>query len=297
MKLLRCLAVILILLTGIIPSVVLAGPSADVVITATPMVTTGISNFTITYTSHTQMDLSWSYSALAVQIMIRAKYGGYPADIPDEDTAPTDGYLVYYGAGVAISDTSMDFDQNPGPLYYKAWGQKATGKWYVTTSTGWKESTGMVLLTLALLAISLTIAMFLSRNAMLGFPCVIFWVILGAYAYTLSTTPWGDWQYFLFFGSFGMAIFCAFAAFGLREQKDTGTDEDEFIDEKGGDKEQYYGEIKEQARRANTDDFPSDDIDSPPKPSVRTRMLHKRANERKTGADRPKRRFRWGEFK
>ena len=79
---------------------------------------------------------------------------------------------------------------------------------------------------------------FATRQMMLGFPCAIFWFVAGAQAYTLSTVPWGDIYFYVFFASaFGMTIFCAFAAYGLREKKDSGTDEDEYIDEKGGSPE------------------------------------------------------------
>jgi hypothetical protein len=148
MKLLRCLAVIIILAISIMPIAVLAGTSVNVTITATPMFTAGITSFTITYISETQIDLDWTVDASVDQVMIRAKYGEYPANIPDEDTAPTDGYLVYYGNGLAASDTSMDFDSNLGTLYYKAWAQKADGHWYVATSTGFKESEVVALILL-----------------------------------------------------------------------------------------------------------------------------------------------------
>ena len=88
----------------------------------------------------------------------------------------------------------------------------------------------------------LTFTMFHTRQMMLGFPCGIFWAITGGYCYGQSTTTW-DTHYFLFFASFGMAIFCMYAAFGLREEKDTETDEGEYLDE-GKDKTQYIDEVK-----------------------------------------------------
>ena len=91
-------------------------------------------------------------------------------------------------------------------------------------------------------AVALTWVMFTSRNSMLGFPSGIFWAILGGHAYTVSIATW-DIYYFLFFASFGMAIFCMYAAFALREEKDTETDEGEYLDE-GKDKTQYIDEVK-----------------------------------------------------
>jgi len=141
-------------LIGIIlpSSVVLAAESVDVTVVATPLFTGGITNFTIIYVSETQLDFSWGYSGDTDRIMIRAQYGGYPDDIPNEDTAPSDGYLIYYGNGVSASDFSVNFDDNPGPLYVRAWGQRTNDKWSTTPAEGWKESEIMTLLAFIALA-------------------------------------------------------------------------------------------------------------------------------------------------
>ena len=148
MKLLRYWAVILILIVCLIPTTVLADAAVNVLITATPMFSAGITSFTVTYITDTQMDLDWTVDPTVDKVMVRAKYGEYPADIPNEDTAPTDGYLVYYGFDFSTVDTSMDFDSNLGILYYKAWAQKPDGHWYVNTSTDYKESAVVTLILL-----------------------------------------------------------------------------------------------------------------------------------------------------
>ena len=132
----------------LIPVVVMADTSVSVTVTAVPIVSGGISNFTIVYVSDTQLDLSWTLYGSAVNIMIRGKYGDYPDDIPNINTAPSDGYLVYYGSGNSVSDTSMDFDQSLGILYYRAWAQKGDGTWVLAPSEGWKESEVLTLLLL-----------------------------------------------------------------------------------------------------------------------------------------------------
>ena len=99
----------------------------------------------------------------------------------------------------------------------------------------------MLLALIGFIAVILTYTMFQSRNSTLGFPCAIFWFIFGAHCYGLSTVPWVDVYFYLFIASsLGMTIFCALAAYGLREQKDVESDEGEFIDEQPG--ETYFDE-------------------------------------------------------
>ncbi len=115
--------------------------------------------------------------------------------------------------------------------YYSAWSFSSLGYStdYATVHIG---GTIMILLVLALLPLGLTIAMFATKNSMLGFPASLFWAIFGGYAYTQSTVPWGDWQYFLAFASLlGMVTFTALAAYGLRERRDTIADAE--MDEEG----------------------------------------------------------------
>ena len=122
---------------------------------------------------------------------------------------------------------------------------------------------------LAGIAVLLTCLMFATRQSMLGFACAIFWVITGAQAYTLSTEPWGDIYYYLFFASaFGMTLFCILASFGLREKYDTIADEE--LERGEGE---YISEGEEK-----TDSFE----ESETKPSKRTQALRKRAEERRT---------------
>jgi hypothetical protein len=145
----------------------------------------------------------------------------------------------------------------------------------------------IVLLTLAGISSGLTTAMFLSRNMMLGFPCTIFWAILGGYAYTLSSTPWGDWQYYLFMGAMGMTIFSMYAAYGLRERP--SKKDDEFLDE-GKDDSKYVDEDAELDKNIGSA-FDGDE-------DSRGR-LKKDGGEEEFEDERPKRRKkqRYGEFK
>ncbi|MBE3085824.1 MAG: hypothetical protein IMZ64_06360, partial [Bacteroidetes bacterium] len=147
-------------------------------------ITSGINNFLITYISDTQMDLSWTFVAGVTNIMIRSKDGGYPNDIPNSTTAPSDGNLVYYGNDLSFSDTSMDFDEGTLIRYYKAWAQKADGTWYVNTSTSSKESRAMALI--ALLGFALVISGFavMKREVVIGIVATGAWLVVFLYTRT-----------------------------------------------------------------------------------------------------------------
>lgn len=180
----KWLVLIYLIVVALMPiSVFAVNPVVTITISAN---TVGIADFTITYVSNTQQDLSWTFVGDAANVMIRAKYGDYPADIPDEDTAPTDGYLVYYGSGVTASDTTMDFDENAGPLYYVAWAQKADGTWYMITSRGLKESAVMTLIAFLAFGAFTIFLLFKWMNPLSGLVAVIAWAIL---AFASITDP------------------------------------------------------------------------------------------------------------
>ena len=130
----------------------------------------------------------------------------------------------------------------------------------------------MLFAVLAFSAVVLTYAMFQSRQAMLGFPCLIFWAILSGYCYQQSTVTW-DIYYLTFFGSMGMAIFSAFAAFALRTKKEELSDGDEFIDE-GKDDVKF---IDEGGKNSTEDNADGED-----KPRRQARDIRGRAEKRRS---------------
>lgn len=225
-KLISVLYAFLLLIAFSSPALAATFESVEVV--AKPRISGGIINFRITYVSDTQIDISWGYTGDAVKIMIRAKYGGYPENIPDEDTTPSDGYLVYYGNGVQTTDTSMNFDQNPGPLYYRAWAQRANGKWHRTVVEDSKESDVMTLIAFLVLALGFTVPAFIARKAWLAFAGAGGWMIFAVYCYTKSVTPTtGNWDVYFaaFFLGCGLVLVCMLEPAIMREpKKDKGED-------------------------------------------------------------------------
>ena len=99
----------------------------------------------------------------------------------------------------------------------------------------------MLFAVLAFAAVVLTYSMFQARSSMLGFPCLIFWAILGGYCYQESTATW-DIYYLTFFGSFGMGIFSMFAAYALRTKKEEAKEGDLYFDEGGDDDVKFIDE-------------------------------------------------------
>jgi len=75
----------------------------------------------------------------------------------------------------------MNFDQNPGLLYYKAWAQKADGTWYTVTSTSSKESRELILLFFGGLTLVLTYMEIKTRNMPLGALAAGSWIVMWKY--------------------------------------------------------------------------------------------------------------------
>jgi len=177
-KVLYILAVIAIVVLNAVP--VLADTMV-VTVLGTPAYTTGISTFHVTYVSDTEMDINWTYDATVSNVMVRAKYGSYPANPPNSSTAPSDGYLVYYGSGLSVVDTSMDMNQNAGTLYYEAWGQKGDGSWYLVPSQSSKESREVVLIGLILMGMLGSAFAVMKRNVLFAIGGAVIWFFLIAY--------------------------------------------------------------------------------------------------------------------
>ena len=131
----------------------------------------------------------------------------------------------------------------------------------------------MLFAVLAFAAVVLTYALFQSRQAMLGFPCLIFWAILSGYCYQESTTTW-DIYYLTFFGSIFVGVFCALAAFALRTKKEEAQEGDLYFDE-GGDNDVKF---IDESGKSDTDT----DEDKPRKSS---RQIRDRADRRRTRWD------------
>lgn len=118
---------------------------------------------------------------------------------------------------------------------------------------------------LILIPMTLTFAMFHTRNLLLGFPCAIFWAILGGYCYQQSEVTW-DIYYFIFFASMGMTIFCFLAMYALRREDlaEIDIDKGKLVDEET--------ETDLQGKGSEGDEF---------QPSDRAKRIRDRADRRR----------------
>jgi len=196
-------------------------------------------NFVITQTGASSINISWTMGVGADTITIRGSSDGYP------DTV-TDGYLVYSGNGTYVVVDGLALSTET--YYYRAWSHNTYGY-----STGYAEDhiggSSTSLLILAILALGLTIAMFATKNSMLGFPSGIFWAILAGFAYQQHSVTW-DLLYILFFGAIGMAIFSFLAAYALRRRDlaEPDADKGQFIDESRQPTDSIEGSESEEER-------------------------------------------------
>lgn len=199
---------------------------------APPTVPDAPADFTLTDQGGVIVGAEWSASTNATGYLILVSRTGFPLT--------TTGYEIAYN-GTATSANFTGYDLGDNTYYFSLWAYNVNGYStdYATASIG---GDAMIFLFLSLIPLGLTVGMFASKQSMLGFPCTIFWAILGGYAYTQSTIPWGDWQYFLFIGCLiGMAPFSAVAAFALRTKKEEAAIGEEFIDE-GREQEVFIDE-------------------------------------------------------
>ena len=241
------LAIIVVLAISLSPIAVLAGNT--VTVNDQPYFSAGITSFTVTYVSDTEMDLAWTVDATVANVMVRAKYGQYPANIPNPNTQPSDGYLVYYGSGLSAVDTSMDMNQNAGTLYYEAWAQKGDGSWYLIPSQGSEESREMIGLLLGFLAVSLLIAGLVLKKSWVMWFSIPFWVILSIYMayYQSMGFPASAQHAFLFIG-LGATVAIGFGAIRMQAKPANEHHDDDNLDDDDASTKIYKAERKKYRR-------------------------------------------------
>ena len=210
----KWLLVILLLITLIAPTPVLADTSAEVVVTATGWICEAPGGFSLFYINDYEIGISWVKGAGAENTMIRAKYGSYPVD-------RTDGYQVYYGDGTVASDTGVNFEEGVSDVYYIAFSQSASGAWEEIGATNFMENPHMLLIALILLALGFTIVSYIFKKGVLSFAGAGPWMIASIYCFTKSAETW-DIYFSLAFLFIGLLLACAFSPLAWRETTPAG---------------------------------------------------------------------------
>jgi hypothetical protein len=171
--------ILLVILFWAFPAIVLADVTEqDVTVTATPAY--GIISFAVDYVSDYQIDLSWVVVGDVDKVMVRAKYGSDLAEIPDEDTEPSDGYLVYYGDATSATHW-LNMETMSVPVYFKIWGQKADTKWYTGSKYGLTGGETMILIGMFVFAGILSFLAFRSSFKPMRFVAGFSWVAVLIY--------------------------------------------------------------------------------------------------------------------
>ena len=129
----------------------------------------------------------------------------------------------------------------------------------------------MLLAGLIVIAVALSVAMFATRNSMLGFPSGLFWALVGGQAYTQSDVAWDIYFMLAFASLLGMTTFCMLGAFALREKRDTIGEQE--LEEGDG------GYIDEGEGKSDLEFHSGEETSHP---SKRTQALRKRASGRRT---------------
>lgn len=218
----RQLAIVIAVITAcvIVPvTKTFALPNAWVWVTAKPVSSSGIFGLTATQLTDTSIKLDWTVGGSVNATMIRASYNRYPNNISSANETPSDGYLVYYGSNTTCTDASLDFDQNPGPIYYRAWAQNDDGTWNVQVQSTFKESEIVKLIAFLVLPLVLTVASFFSKawGTLLAVAASFGWGILAFWTYSQHTTTW-DIYFSLFWFCIGMLIVMIFAGIIMYSQ-------------------------------------------------------------------------------
>ena len=181
----RLVLIILLLITLLLPVVpVSADTSAEVTVTAVGFIVAAPGGFTLTYISDYEVGISWIKPVGADNTMIRASYGGIPESM-------TDGYLVYYGDLEYTSDTGVNFFENIGEVYYRAWSQNETGLWETTGVSNSIEGVAVLLGILVFLSLVLTIGGYALHRGSLAFASMAAWMVVLVYSYGEADGVWG----------------------------------------------------------------------------------------------------------
>jgi hypothetical protein len=206
------LTIVCLLMMALLPSVVVAAPSFGVGITATgndPGGLPGPPTLTATLVSNTQVDLTWVAGIGATGTVVRARYGTAP-------TAPTEGYAVYTGVGLAATDWIPNIEFSDNVLWYSAWSYNGIGYsvTYDTASVGGTDMADAITMIAVcgffLVGVAINIGGWWARKWWLCPIAFFYFIGLAFFCYTQSAASTGattfDFYRFLIWACGGFAL-------------------------------------------------------------------------------------------
>jgi len=176
------------------------------------------------------VNLTWVMGVNATTTVLIISSEGCPDN-------PSDDYLVYNSTETSVIVDGLDLDATEYCISAWSWNSIGHSTDHATATIGGENMfETMTFFGIMLLAMGLLVAMFVTRNGLLGFPAGILWFIVGGFSYVRSEATW-DFYYFLFFAGMFIGIFAIFAAYTLRKKDLAGPDIDagnQYIDEGAG---------------------------------------------------------------
>lgn len=151
-----------------------AATSVNITITAVGFICGAPGDFTLTYVTDNEVDISWVKGEDAENTLVRAAFGHVPASI-------SDGYQVYYGTGTSCTDNAIDL-ATPSIVYYRAWSRNAGGVYaslFASGDTGGFMSISFLFMTLSIIGLVLFLAAFRWKDMLLSYAAFFWWIALG----------------------------------------------------------------------------------------------------------------------
>lgn len=159
----------------------------------------GIGDFTATTINDHEVLLEWTIEPGTTEVMIRANYNDIPISL-------SDGVMVYQGTDFSYTDTSMNFEEYLGTLYYRIWAKSTYDIW-IDYEVNTAEVEGIML---ALILI-LVIITYFSYRVFNSYFCKVLtgmtWITIGVIRIIEDQTIWSNVTLGIVMAAIGVYIF------------------------------------------------------------------------------------------
>lgn len=182
-------------------------------------------DFTITQSDVDTATLTWEMGLFADTTVIRVQKDSYPS-------SPTDGWEAYNGAGITTDDVGLNLEVDS--YYYRAWSYNEEYGYSEEYAEGRIGGGSMFQLGLIVLALGFTVSGYIFRKSALAYAAAGCWVLLGFFAFQLSSssnpTQITDVYMGLFWLCMMLTIVCILEPSIMKEPSKVLEDEDNLTD-------------------------------------------------------------------